>query len=95
MEANVAQQTISCIERGRNEPSVEITRALAKAFRVSPLEIMGESEPVEDKYSSLENDLIEIFRKLNDSGKSFLLQQAENILQQPSFRKEGFASSAV
>lgn len=95
MEANVAQQTISCIERGRNEPSVEITRALAKAFRVSVSEIIDESTDNSRTFSHKEIQLLQIFHQLNHAGQDFLLLQAESVLAQPAFRQDTSISSAV
>lgn len=94
MEAHVSQQAVSFIERERNEPSAEMIRALAKAFHVSPSEIIDD-KPQDVFASDLEEQLISIFRQLNDSGKSFLMQQAEAILQQAAFRKENSMSSVV
>lgn len=91
LEAHVSQQAVSFIERERNEPSAEMIRALAKAFHVSPSEIIDDKQ--NDFFvSDLEEQLLSIFRQLNDSGRSFLMQQAESILQQPVFRKESSIS---
>lgn len=93
MEAHVSQQAVSFIERERNEPSAEMIRALAKALHVQPSEIIDEKPP--DLFvSDLEGQLLSVFRQLNESGKSFLVQQAEAILQQPAFRKENSMYSA-
>ena len=94
IEANVSQQAISFIERERNEPSAEMIRALAKAFHVSMSEIMEDQPAQETSLSDLEAQLIAVFRQLNRAGKSFLLQQADSILQQPAFREEGSIYSA-
>lgn len=95
MEAHVSQQAISFIERERNEPSAEMIRALAKAFCVSPSEIIGEGSDAEHSFSQKEIQLLQIFHQLNTSGQDFLLQQAESILSQPAFRQEGSTSSVV
>ena len=95
MEAHVSQQSISFIERGRNEPSAEMIRALAKAFGVSSSEIIDSS--VDDGHiaSRKEIKLIEVFHQLNAAGQDFLISQAESILAQDAFRQEGSISSAV
>lgn len=95
MEAHVSQQAISFIESERNEPSAEMIRALSKAFGVPASMLMEEPRNVAEYNDTREHALIDIFAQLNDAGKAFLLQQAENILSQPAFRKESSMSSAV
>lgn len=96
MEAHVSQQSISFIERGRNEPSADMIRALAKALNVSTSEII-DSVQEENKNISQQKEiqLLEIFHQLNAAGQDFLLSQAESILKQSVFREEGSISSVV
>ena len=94
MEAHVSQQAISFIERERNEPSAEMIRALAKAFGVSTAEILGEK--VQDNHiSNKEDQLLAVFRQLNDAGKNSLLALAESMLRQPELRQDASISSAI
>ena len=95
MEAHVSQQAISFLERERNEPSVDMVRALSAAFGVPSSVLMGENQVEYDYHDAYEHRLIDILSQLNDAGKTFLLQQAESILQQPAFRQETSISSAV
>lgn len=93
MEANVSQQAISFIESGRNEPSTDMIRALSKALGVSSAEIIEDNAQIESQdFGRNELRLLEIFNQLNYSGQAFLLQQAESVLQQAAFRKDGSAS---
>lgn len=94
MEAHVSQQAISFIESGRNEPSIEMIRALAGALGVTSSEIIGDVKSA-DSFGVNQDEikLLDIFNQLNDSGRAFLVQQAETVLQQPAFRKDGFVSS--
>ena len=103
MEAHVSQQAISFIERGRNEPSAEMIRALAAAFGVNPSRILGENQNLDEfreewmDFNSLSpkaRQLFGIFEQLNDAGQDFLIAQAESILSQPVFRKDGAARLA-
>ena len=94
MEAHVSQQSISFIERGRNEPSADMIRALAKALNVSTSEIIDSSSNSRT-FSQKEIQLLDIFHHLNEAGKDFLLSQAESILRQEAFRQVGSISSAV
>lgn len=95
MEAHVSQQSISFIERGRNEPSSDMIRALAKALNVSTSEIIDNAEESSRSASSKEILLLEIFSQLNAAGQDFLLAQAEQILHQAPFRQDASASSAI
>lgn len=89
MEAHVSQQAVSFIESRRNEPSMEMIRALAKAFGVQASELIGEDmEEVSQELTGQELKLIRIFRQLNDLGKSLLLTQAESYLLQPELKQE-------
>lgn len=95
MEAHVSQQSISFIERGRNEPSAEMIRALAKALGVSSSDIIDGSVDESHAASRKEIQLLEIFHQLNAAGQDFLLAQADQILRQEPFRQEGYISSAI
>lgn len=96
MEAHVSQQAISFIESGRNEPSTDMIRALSKALGVSSSEIIGDSQAdASQELNKAELRMLEIFDLLNSAGQEFLLQQAESILQQRAFRKDGSASLAI
>lgn len=96
MEAHVSQQAISFIESGRNEPSTDMIRALSKALGVSSSEIIGDNSQTDvDQLSAEEMRLLTIYKLLNHSGQDFLLSQAESILQQSAFRKDGSASLAI
>ena len=96
MEAHVSQQAISFIESGRNEPSADMIRALSKALGVSSSEIIGDNSQTDvDQLSAAEMRLLTIYKLLNHSGQDFLLSQAESILQQSAFRKDGSASLAI
>ena len=95
MEAHVSQQSISFIERGRNEPSAEMIRALAKALGVSSSDIIDGVADENRAASRKEIQLLEIFHQLNTAGQDFLLSQAESILAQGAFRQESSISSVV
>ena len=95
MEAHVSQQSISFIERGRNEPSAEMIRALSKAFGVSASEIIDNISDNNAAETGMEKQLMEIFRQLNTAGRQFLIQQAETVLAQPAFRQENNIQSVI
>jgi len=95
-ESGISHQAISNIETGRNAPSEASLRLLASALNVSVDELLGKEPPVRREafsLSDMEKDLLYLFRQLNEAGKSFLMSQAENILLQPAFRKDGSMSS--
>ena len=95
MEAHVSQQSISFIERGRNEPSAEMIRALAKAFGVTASEIIEGSADDGKVSSRKEIQLLEIFHQLNDAGKDFLLSLANTVLENSDYRQESSISSVI
>jgi len=90
MEAHVSQQAISFIERGRNEPSAEMLRALADTLGVSVSEIMGESSASPRIHE--EDALLQSFRRLNRDGRDHLMQYLDYLLTRPELKKgEGSA----
>lgn len=75
--SGVGQQTISNIERGRNEPSVDSIRMLAAALQVSTSELLGEDAILSDhKLTPREFAMITEFRKLNPAGQKQLIELA-------------------
>ena len=96
-KTGIKQPTISAIENGVNKPAIETIMLLSDALGCTVSDLVGQSSPVQPKErrTSRQHQLLQIFDQLNEAGQDFLLQQAENILQQPSFRKEGSTSSAM
>lgn len=75
--SGVSQQTISCIERGRNEPSADTIRMLAAALGISVSELLGEDIILsEHKLTPREFAMITEFRKLNPAGQKQLIELA-------------------
>lgn len=69
-KSNVAQQTISNIETGRNEPNADTIRLLAVALGVSQSELLGEEFLLsEHKLTMREYSLISEYRQLNPAGQ--------------------------
>ena len=95
IEANVSQQAISFLERGRNEPSAEMIRALSKAFQINPSELFGENQNKKNAINQKHHELIEIFNQLNTAGKDFILQQARFAVSQSAFRQDKPQRSAI
>jgi transcriptional regulator with XRE-family HTH domain len=75
--SGVAQQTISNIECGRNEPSADTIRMLAAALGISASEFLGEDIILsEHKLTPREFAMITEFRKLNPVGQKQLIDLA-------------------
>lgn len=75
--STLSQQTISSIERGRNEPSADSIRLLAMALGVSTSELLGEDFILEEhKLTPREYEMISEFRKLNPIGQKSLIDLA-------------------
>lgn len=90
--AGIAQATLSAIESSTKSPAVDTVEKLAAALECPMSELLGENAG-QVFLSDRQKYLLDLFEQLNDSGKNFLLQQAESILQQPAFRKVGSVSS--
>lgn len=93
-KTGIKQPTISAIENGVNKPTIETVVLISDALGCSVSELIGQKVKSDDMDPRLSH-LQLIFDQLNDSGKIFLLQQAESILQQSAFRKDGSASLAI
>lgn len=94
-KAGIAQATLSAIESSTKSPAVDTIEKLAEALECSVSELLGEKQEGEVFLTDRQKYLLDLFSQLNDAGKAFLVQQAESILQQPSFRQESSISSAV
>lgn len=94
-KAGISQASLSALESETKNPSVETIFLLAAALDCSISELLGEKPQNAEFLTERQKKLLDIFSQLNDSGKDFLLQQAENVLQQAAFRQDGSAVSAI
>lgn len=91
--AGIKQPTISAIENGINKPALETLILLSHALNCTVSDLIGETRDYEMDLEPSAQNLLNIFDKLNDAGKSMLIAQAEIILQQPAMRKKSSTSS--
>lgn len=89
-KTGIKQPTISAIEKGVNKPTIETAALISDALGCTVSDLIGQTT-LENENPTLSHLLL-IFDQLNDNGKNFLIQQAESILQQSAFRKDGSAS---
>ena len=94
-KAHISQASLNALESKTNNPSVETVFMLAAALDCSVSELLGETNQDSVILTDRQRQLLDIYAQLNDAGKSFLIQQAESILQQHAFRQEDSISSAV
>ena len=92
-KTGIKQPTISAIEKGINKPTIETAVLISDALGSTVSDLIGQTTS-ENENPKLSHLLL-IFDQLNDNGKNFLIQQAESILQQSVFRKDGSASLAI
>ena len=90
----VSRQTISAIEKGVNKPTIETAALISDALGCTVSDLIGQTAPMPNESPDLSH-LIMIFDQLDESGKKFLIQQAELILQQSAFRKDRSAPLAI
>lgn len=96
ISVGVSAPMVSQWESGIKKPSKESIVKLAKLFGVTTDYLLDhEPEIPPADYSSEERQLILIFRQLNISGKTLLLESAESILAKPALRQEGSAASEI
>ncbi len=77
---NAKQAKLSCIERGTNEPGIEIIMTICKTFNVSADWLLfGEksggntNKPFEEEFSKQQQELIDITNKMTDQEQTELL----------------------
>ena len=90
-KAGISQASLNALEARTNNPSVETVFLLAAALDCTVSELLGEANEEKNFLTEKQKYLLEIYAQLNDSGKAFLIQQAESILQQSPFRQDGSA----
>lgn len=93
-KAGIKQPTISAIENGVNKPAIDTIILIAHALNCDVSDLVDQAAPAPAVSDPAFANLLSIFNQLNSAGRSFLLQQAESILMQPAFRKEGSIYSA-
>jgi transcriptional regulator with XRE-family HTH domain len=75
--SGISQQAISNMETGRNYPSAETIRLLARVLEVSTSELLGEDAILsEHKLTPREEKMIAAFRDLNPAGQKHLIELA-------------------
>lgn len=93
--AGISQASLNALEATTSNPSVETVFLLAAALGCSVSELLGEKQLGASVLSGKEQQLLDLFQQLNETGQDFLVSQAESILAQPAFRKAGSISSAI
>ena len=94
-KAGISQASLNALESKTNNPSVETCFLLAAALDCTVSELLGEKTEGSGTLTHRQLQLLDIFSKLNETGKNSLLSMAVSMLQQPDFRQEGSASSVV
>ena len=93
-KTGIKQPTISAIENGINKPAIETIVLISNALNCTVSDLVGQTSPAPQPDPAVSR-LLSIFRQLNDSGKDFLLQQADFAIRQAAFRQESSISSAM
>lgn len=89
LSVGVSPPMVSQWEKGIKEPSKETLIKLADLFHVTIDYLLDhETSTTENKLSEDENNLLSIFRLLNQTGKAVALRQCEALLDQPELRED-------
>ena len=96
LSVGVSAPMVSQWESGIKEPSKENIVKLADLFGVTTDYLLGHDSAESDSALTVdERQLLVSFRQLNETGKAFMLQQADFALNQSSFRQDTSISSVV
>ena len=82
--AGVSSMAVSQWENGRAIPRMGAIQRISDFFDVSKASIIGDDDPISDK-SNLSDDekrLLDIYERLNDTGKSLVLSLAQSIYRE-------------
>ena len=91
----IKQPTISAIETGTNKPAIDTLLLISGAIGCTVSELIGEKQPNNSVLTENQRALIEIYDQLNDTGKAFLIQQADFAVSQSAFRQDRPQRSAI
>lgn len=78
-EINIAPSTVGNYTQGTREPDFETLKRIAAYFHVSVDYLLGSE--LNHTESEEENELLQIYRILDDSQKAFLLEQAKFLVR--------------
>lgn len=92
--AGISQPALSAIESGTKKPNIETVCMIASAFKCTVSELMGEEKENGLVLTEQQRRILDIFSQLNDSGKEFLMTQAEFAIHQDHFRQDVSVQSA-
>lgn len=93
-KAGLSSSGISTTLSENGNPRESSMISIYEALGMTPEEFWTDHRHPETLDPDQEHLLV-IFEQLNSPGKQFLIQQAESILQQSAFRKDGSASLAI
>lgn len=82
----IRQGTISAIETGTNQPTIDTAITIAEALNCSLSELVYGEEEKLDRLNVVEKGLVCSFRKLNNKGKLKILETAEDCLLLPKYK---------
>lgn len=93
-KTGIKQPTISAIENGVNNPTIETIVLISEALDCTVSDLIGQTRPKAQQDPNVQR-LVSIFNQLNEDGKDFMLDQADYAIRHPKFRQEGSISSVV
>ena len=93
-KANLSSSGISSALNESGNPRESTMIAIYEALGLTPSAFWSEGNSLESLNRN-QMDLITLFDQLNDSGKKFVMDQAEYAIHQEIFRKDASVQSAI
>lgn len=92
-----SEKTVSGWEHGRGQPDADTLFRLCEIYEIRSIsEFYSEKDMVnEESISPDENELLSIYRSMNDTGRSLLLNTARTFAGNPDMKKEEYSKSAI
>ena len=95
----ITKSTYCGYETGKRQPDPRRIKEIAKVLGVSPNDFFKDEDDISIGSAKIEildeelNVLISYYNQLNDSGKHFLIEQAESLTFNPKYKKHNSISS--
>jgi transcriptional regulator with XRE-family HTH domain len=90
------EKTVSGWEHGRGQPDADMLFLLCKLYGIQSFDVFYPNPGTASvKNNPDETELVDIYRNLNKSGKSLLLQTARTFAGNPGMTEEEHGSSAM
>ena len=89
-------KTVSGWEHGRGQPDADTLFSLCEIFGISSIaEFYPQAQDQKPEISEDEKELLSLYRSMNETGRSLLLNTARTFAGNPGMKKDGHHATAI